>query len=168
MTFPHGTGKNVRVAVIADGDQLAEAEKAGADLFGLDDLIQEISKGNMDFDVLIATPSKMAQVGKLGRQLGPKGLMPNPKYGTVTPKVEVAINKFKSGTVKFRAEKAGLVHCLVGKSDFDKTAIIENIKAFKDELRRLKPSTSKGVYFKKLWLSLTMSPSVEVDLSSIG
>jgi len=167
-TLPHGTGKTVRVAVFAQGDNVAKAEAAGADLIGFEDLAESIKGGTMDFDVLIATPDAMRLVGQLGKVLGPRGLMPNPKTGTVTPDVATAVTNAKAGQVQYRTDKAGIVHGGVGQVGFDATKIRENIEALIGDLRKAKPASAKGVYFKKITLSTTMGPGVIIDQGSVG
>jgi len=167
-TLPHGTGKSIRVAVFAQGDNVAKAEAAGADLIGFEDLAESIKGGTMDFDVLIATPDAMRLVGQLGKVLGPRGLMPNPKTGTVTPDVATAVTNAKAGQVQYRTDKAGIVHGGVGQVGFDATKIRENIEALISDLRKSKPASAKGVYFKKITLSTTMGPGVLIDQGSIG
>lgn len=167
-TLPHGTGKSIRVAVFAQGDNVAKAEAAGADLIGFEDLAESIKGGTMDFDVLIATPDAMRLVGQLGKVLGPRGLMPNPKTGTVTPDVATAVTNAKAGQVQYRTDKAGIVHGGVGQVGFDATKIRENIEALIGDLRKAKPASAKGVYFKKITLSTTMGPGVLIDQGSIG
>lgn len=167
-TLPHGTGKTVRVAVFAQGDNVAKAEAAGADLIGFEDLAESIKGGTMDFDVLIATPDAMRLVGQLGKVLGPRGLMPNPKTGTVTPDVATAVTNAKAGQVQYRTDKAGIVHGGVGQVGFDATKIRENIEALIGDLRKAKPASAKGVYFKKITLSTTMGPGVVIDQGSVG
>lgn len=166
--LPHGTGKTKRVAVFAQGDKAADAQAAGADVVGFEDLAETIKKGVIEFDVLIASPDAMRLVGPLGQMLGPKGLMPNPKDGTVTQDIKQAVDNAKKGQVRFRADKAGLVHCGVGKVDFASDKVKENLKAVLDELKKLKPTSSKGVYVKKIVLSTTMGPGLSVDISSVG
>lgn len=167
-TLPHGTGKSIRVAVFAQGDNVAKAEAAGADLIGFEDLAESIKGGTMDFDVLIATPDAMRLVGQLGKVLGPRGLMPNPKTGTVTPDVATAVTNAKAGQVQYRTDKAGIVHGGVGQVGFDATKIKENVEALISDLRKSKPASAKGVYFKKVTLSTTMGPGVMIDQGSIG
>jgi len=167
-TLPHGTGKSIRVAVFAQGDNVAKAEAAGADLIGFEDLAESIKGGTMDFDVLIATPDAMRLVGQLGKVLGPRGLMPNPKTGTVTPDVATAVSNAKAGQVQYRTDKAGIVHGGVGQVGFDATKIRENIEALIADLRKAKPASAKGVYFKKITLSTTMGPGVLIDQGSVG
>ena len=167
VQLPHGTGKSVRVAVFAKGDKADEAKEAGADLVGADDLAQSIQDGTIDFDRCIATPDMMAVVGKLGKVLGPRGLMPNPKLGTVTQDVAEAVRGAKGGQVEFRVEKTGIIHAGVGKASFDEGALVENVTAFVDAIAKAKPSGVKGTYFKKVAISSTMGPGVKVEVSSI-
>ena len=166
-TLPHGTGKDVRVAVFAQGENAEKAEQAGADVVGFEDLGEEIKGGKIDFDVLIATPDAMRIVGQLGKVLGPRGLMPNPKTGTVTTEVEVAVKNSKSGQVQFRTDKAGLVHGRVGQLGFTAEQIKENIQALLVDLKKAKPAAAKGVYLKKLTLSSTMGPGLNIDQASL-
>ena len=166
-TLPHGTGKEVRVAVFAQGENAEKAQQAGADIVGFDDLGEEIKGGKIDFDVLIATPDAMRIVGQLGKVLGPRGLMPNPKTGTVTTDVEVAVKNSKSGQVQFRTDKAGLVHGRVGQLGFIAEQIKENIQALLVDLKKAKPAAAKGVYLKKLTLSSTMGPGLNIDQASL-
>ena len=168
LSLPHGTGKSVRVAVLARGPKAEEATKAGADIVGADDLAETILGGTMDFDRLIATPDLMPLVGKLGKVLGPKGLMPNPKLGTVTMDVTKAVTEAKAGAIEYRAEKAGIVHNGVAKASMSEAAILDNAKALIEALLRAKPASSKGVYLKKISLSSTMGPGVKVDVSEFG
>jgi large subunit ribosomal protein L1 len=165
VELPHGLGKTIRVAVFAKGDKAAEAEAAGADVVGAEDLLEKIQGGFLDFDSVIATPDMMAVVGRLGKVLGPRGLMPSPKVGTVTPNVGDAVKSVKAGRAEFRVEKAGIVHSSVGRASFTPQQIQENVEALITALNRQKPSTSKGIYLQNAYLSLTMGPSVEVDLS---
>jgi large subunit ribosomal protein L1 len=167
VALPHGTGKSVRVAVFAKGPKAEEAEKAGAEVVGAEDLAEKIQAGEIDFDRCIATPDMMAVVGRLGKVLGPRGLMPNPKLGTVTMDVAGAIKAVKGGQVEFRVEKAGIVHAGVGKTSFGEDALVENIRAFVDAISRAKPSGAKGTYIKRISLSCTMGPGVRVELGSI-
>ncbi len=167
VSLPHGTGKTVRVAVFAKGPKAEEAQAAGADLVGADDLAEKVQAGEIDFDRCIATPDMMPVVGRLGKVLGPRGLMPNPKLGTVTADVAAAIQAVKGGQVEFRVEKAGIVHAGVGKASFGEEALIENIKAFVDAISRSKPSGAKGTFIKRVSLSSTMGPGVRVELGSI-
>ncbi|WP_151671269.1 50S ribosomal protein L1 [Nitrincola schmidtii] len=166
--LPNGTGKDVRVAVFAQGDNAEKAKAAGADIVGFEDLAEQIKGGNLNFDVVIATPDAMRIVGQLGQVLGPRGLMPNPKVGTVTPDVATAVQNAKAGQVRFRTDKNGIIHCSVGKIGFSADAIKENIAALVADLKKLKPSSSKGVYVKKVTLSTTMGPGVVVDQSSLS
>ena len=166
-TLPHGTGKTVRVAVFAQGNNADAATEAGADIVGFDDLAEQIKGGNLDFDVVIATPDAMRVVGQLGKVLGPRGLMPNPKTGTVTPDVATAVKNAKAGQIQFRTDKAGIVHGSVGQVGFDSTAIKENITALIADLKKAKPASAKGIYLKKVTLSTTMGPGVSVDSASL-
>ena len=167
VVLPAGTGKKVRVAVIAKDAQADAAKSAGADIVGSDDLVEEIQKGNMNFDVLIATPNLMGLVGKVGRILGPKGLMPNPKTGTVTMDVAQAVNNAKSGQVNFRVDKQGNIHAGLGKASFSKEQLSENISTFVKAINKHKPATAKGRYIKNAALSLTMSPSVSLETQEL-
>lgn len=166
--LPKGTGKVVRVAVFAQGDNATKAKAAGADIVGFEDLADQIKAGTMDFDVVIATPDAMRIVGQLGQILGPRGLMPNPKVGTVTTNVESAVNDAKSGQVRYRTDKNGIIHCSVGKADFDPADVLENIVALISDLKRAKPTASKGQYLRKITLSTTMGPGLAIDISSIA
>lgn len=166
--LPNGTGKTVRVAVFAQGDQAKAAQQAGADIVGFEDLAETVKKGEMDFDVVIATPDAMRVVGQLGQILGPRGLMPNPKVGTVTTDVEAAVSNAKSGQVRYRADKAGIVHCSIGKVDFDAQKLVENLQALISDLVKAKPSAAKGVYLKKVTVSSTMGAGVQVDQAAIS
>ncbi|GEN27893.1 50S ribosomal protein L1 [Halovibrio variabilis] len=166
--MPNGTGKDVRVAVFTQGANADAAKEAGADIVGMDDLAEQVKKGVMDFDVVIASPDAMRVVGQLGQILGPRGLMPNPKVGTVTPDVATAVKNAKAGQVRFRTDKNGIIHTTLGKVDFDVTAIQGNLEALVVDLKRLKPSTSKGIYIKKLTLSTTMGPGLTVDHSAFA
>lgn len=168
VQLPHGTGKSVRVAVFAKDAKADEAREAGADLVGADDLAQTIQSGEINFDRCIATPDMMAVVGRLGRVLGPRGLMPNPKLGTVTMDVAGAVQSAKAGQVDFRVEKAGIVHGGVGKASFELDNLTENVKAFIDAVMRAKPSGAKGTYVKRIAVSSTMGPSVRVDVGSVS
>ena len=163
--LPNGTGKEVRVAVFTDGDNATAAKDAGADVVGMDDLAAEVKKGNMDFDVVIASPDAMRVVGQLGQILGPRGLMPNPKVGTVTPNVAEAVKNAKSGQVRYRVDKAGIVHCSVGTVKFDVPQLKENIDGLVADLIKAKPTAAKGVYLKKMSISTTMGPGLAVDQS---
>ena len=167
VSLPNGTGKQVRVAVFAKGDKADAAKAAGADLVGAEDLAQQIQGGQIDFDRCIATPDMMAVVGKLGKILGPRGLMPNPKLGTVTPDVAKAIQDAKGGQVQFRVEKAGQIHGGVGKASFPPEAIAANVRAFMDALMKAKPSGAKGTYLKRVSLSSTMGPGLRLDITSV-
>lgn len=166
-TLPHGTGKSVRVAVFTQGANAEAAKNAGAEFVGMEDLAEKIKGGMMDFDVVIADPAAMRVVGQLGQVLGPRGLMPNPKTGTVTPDVVTAVKNAKAGQVRFRADKGGIIHGGIGKVSFDAKAIKENLEALISDLKKIKPSTSKGVYLKKVSLSTTMGPGLNLDLSSL-
>ena len=165
--LPAGTGRNVRVAVFARDDKAKEAKQAGAEVVGAEDLVEQIQKGQINFDRVIATPDMMPLVGRLGKVLGPRGMMPNPKTGTVTPDVTGAVKAAKGGSVEFRVEKAGIVHAGVGKVSFDDKALSENIKTFVDAVLKAKPAGAKGSYVKKVSISSTMGPGLEVDLGSI-
>lgn len=165
VSLPHGTGKTVRVAVFAAGEKATEAEAAGADIVGTDELIEQITAGTIDFDVAIATPDQMAKVGRVARVLGPRGLMPNPKTGTVTTDVAKAVADVKGGKISFRVDKASNLHAAIGKASFDEKALAENYGALLDELLRIKPSSAKGIYLKKVTLSSTNGPGVPVDAS---
>jgi len=167
VQLPNGTGKSVRVAVFAKGDKADEAKDAGADLIGAEDLAEKIQGGEMNFDRCIATPDMMAVVGRLGKLLGPRGLMPNPKLGTVTPNVADAVKAAKGGEVTFRAEKAGIVHIGVGKASFSEQAIAENIRAVVGAIARAKPSGAKGTYIKRVSVSSTMGPGMQLELGSV-
>jgi large subunit ribosomal protein L1 len=167
VNLPHGSGKTLRVAVFARGDKAEEAKAAGADIVGAEDLAETIQGGTIDFDRCIATPDMMPVVGRLGRVLGPRGLMPNPKLGTVTPNVAQAVEAAKGGQVQFRVEKAGIIHGGVGKASFDEAKLIENIKAFVDAVNRAKPTGAKGTYLRRVAVSSTMGPGVHVDLAGI-
>ena len=166
--LPRGTGKTVRVAVFAQGPNAEAAKAAGADLVGFEDLAEDIKKGNMDFDVVIASPDAMRVVGQLGQILGPRGLMPNPKVGTVTPDVAGAVKNAKAGQVRYRADKAGIIHCTVGKSSFDVASLKENIDALLVDLSKAKPSSAKGTYFKKISVTTTMGPGITVDKATLN
>jgi large subunit ribosomal protein L1 len=166
VNLPNGTGKTVRVAVFARGDKADQAKAAGADIVGAEDLMERIQQGNIDFDRCIATPDMMPIVGRLGKILGPRNLMPNPKIGTVTPDVAEAVKAAKGGQVTFKVEKAGVIHAGVGKVSFDAAKLEENIRAFVDAVQRAKPTGAKGTYMKKVSLSSTMGPGVSVDIAS--
>ncbi|MGY9003049.1 MAG: 50S ribosomal protein L1 [Rhodospirillales bacterium] len=165
ISLPHGTGKSVRVAVFAKDAKADEARAAGADLVGAEDLMEIINKGEMDFDRCIATPDMMAIVGRLGKVLGPRGLMPNPKLGTVTPDVKKAVEDAKGGQIEFRAEKTGIVHAGVGKASFSEEALAENVKTFVDAIAKAKPTGVKGAYMKRVSLSSTMSPGLKLSIA---
>lgn len=165
--LPNGTGKSVRVAVFAQGENAEKAKEAGADIVGFDDLAETIKGGEMNFDVVIATPDAMRVVGKLGQVLGPRGLMPNPKVGTVTPDVVTAVNNAKAGQVQYRTDKAGIIHCSIGKVGFDTDKLSENLQALLADLNKAKPSSAKGVFMKRVTLSSTMGPGVPVDNGSL-
>jgi large subunit ribosomal protein L1 len=167
IVLPHGIGKSKRVLVFAKGDKAAEAEAAGADLVGADDMVKKVQEGFMDFDTVVATPDMMGQVGRLGRVLGPRGLMPNPKVGTVTVDVAKAVREAKAGKVEFRVEKAGIVHVPVGKKSFDVPKLADNVRSLLNALVKAKPSTAKGTYVRSVTLSTTMGPGIKVDPTSI-
>lgn len=167
-TLPHGTGKSVRVAVFAQGDKAAKAEAAGADVVGLEDLAERVKGGELNFDVVVATPDAMRVVGQLGRLLGPRGLMPNPKTGTVTADVETAVQNAKAGQVRFRTDRAGIVHGSVGQVGFSADQIKENVEALVADLKKARPPSAKGVYLKKITLSTTMGPGLAIDQSSLA
>lgn len=166
--LPNGTGKTVRVAVFAQGPNADAAKEAGADIVGFDDLAAEIKKGNMDFDVVIASPDAMRVVGQLGQILGPRGLMPNPKVGTVTPDVAGAVKNAKAGQVRYRADKGGIVHCTIGKVGFEVGALTENLNALLADLVKAKPSAAKGVYMRKVTVSTTMGPGLAVEKTTLA
>jgi large subunit ribosomal protein L1 len=166
--LPNGTGKTVRVAVFTQGANADAAKAAGADIVGMDDLADEVKKGNMDFDVVIASPDAMRVVGQLGQILGPRGLMPNPKVGTVTPDVATAVQNAKAGQVRYRTDKAGIIHCTIGKVTFDVNALRENLQALLADLQKAKPSSAKGVYMKRVTVSTTMGPGIAVDQSTLS
>lgn len=165
--LPNGTGKKVRVAVFAQGANADKARDAGADVIGFEDLAEKIKAGNMDFDVVIASPDAMRIVGQLGQILGPRGLMPNPKVGTVTPDVAGAVRNAKAGQVRYRADKAGIIHCTIGKVSFEPKALRENLEALLGDLNKLKPAGTKGIYMKKIYVSSTMGPGLAVDRSTL-
>jgi large subunit ribosomal protein L1 len=165
VSLPHGTGKSVRVAAFAEGDQAREAEAAGADVVGAEDLVKRVEEGFLDFDVAIATPGLMGQVGKLGRTLGPRGLMPNPKTGTVTNEIGKAVSEFKAGKVEYRTDRYGNVHVPIGKASFDVEKIVENFHSVFDEILRAKPASAKGKYVRTASVSSTMGPGVHIDPS---
>ena len=166
--MPHGIGKTVRVAVFTSGRNQEAAKAAGADIVGMEDLAEQVKAGNMDFDVVIASPDAMRVVGQLGQILGPRGLMPNPKVGTVSPDVAAAVKNAKSGQVRYRVDKAGIVHCTIGKAAFEPTQLRENLQALLADLNKAKPATSKGIYLKRVTLSSTMGPGVVIDQSSLS
>lgn len=166
--LPNGTGKTVRVAVFAQGENAEKASAAGADIVGFEDLAETIKGGELNFDVVIATPDAMRVVGQLGQILGPRGLMPNPKVGTVTADVETAVKNAKAGQVRYRTDKAGIIHCPIGRADFEVDALKENLDALLTDLKKAKPATAKGSYVKKLTVSSTMGPGVSVDRGSIN
>jgi large subunit ribosomal protein L1 len=168
VNLPSGTGRDVRVAVIAKDAKAAEAQAAGADIVGAEDLVERIQGGFMDFDRVIATPDMMALVGRLGKVLGPRGLMPNPRVGTVTPNVGQAVKDAKGGAIEFRTEKTGIIHAGIGKASFTEEALLANVRALMDALNRAKPSGAKGTYVKKISLSSTMGPGFKVDAASLG
>jgi large subunit ribosomal protein L1 len=168
VMLPHGTGKTVRVGVFARGDRAKEAEAAGADVVGAEDLVEKVQAGQIDFDRAIATPDMMALVGRLGKILGPRGLMPNPRLGTVTQNVTEAVQAAKGGQVEFRAEKAGIVHAGVGKASFTDDALVDNVRAFVGAITRGKPSGVKGTYIKRVALSSTMGPAVKIEIGGLA
>ncbi|PIE42749.1 MAG: 50S ribosomal protein L1 [Gammaproteobacteria bacterium] len=165
--LPNGTGKSVRVAVFTQGANADKAKAAGADLVGMEELAEDVKKGNMDFEVVIATPDAMRVVGQLGQILGPRGLMPNPKVGTVTPDVETAVKNAKAGQVRYRNDKNGIVHCQLGNVEFSPESIKQNLEALLSDLKKAKPAAAKGVYLKKITLSSTMGPGLSIDQSSL-
>ena len=165
--LPNGTGKSIRVAVFAQGDNADKAKAAGADVVGFEDLAEQVKAGEMNFEVVIATPDAMRVVGGLGKILGPRGLMPNPKVGTVTADVETAVRNAKAGQVRYRTDKAGIIHCPIGRADFEVPALKENLNALLLDLKKAKPASSKGAYLKKLTISSSMGPGVTVDRASV-
>jgi large subunit ribosomal protein L1 len=166
--LPNGTGKTVRVAVFAQGENADKASAAGADIVGFDDLAESIKAGEMNFEVVIATPDAMRIVGQLGQVLGPRGLMPNPKVGTVTADVETAVKNAKAGQVRYRTDKAGIIHCSIGRTDFEGQQLQENLTALLTDLKKAKPSSAKGVYLRKMTVSSTMGPGLKIDQASLG
>ena len=168
VNLPNGTGRDVKVAVFAKGDKADEAKKAGADIVGAEDLVEIVQKGTIEFDRCIATPDMMPLVGRLGKVLGPRGLMPNPKVGTVTPDVTAAVKSAKGGAVEFRVEKAGIVHAGVGKASFTSQALVENVKAFADAVVKAKPTGAKGTFLKKMAISSTMGPGVKIETGDMS
>jgi len=168
VQLPHGTGKSLRVAVFAKDDKADEAKSAGADVVGAEDLAEQVQNGQIDFDRVVATPDMMAVVGRLGKILGPRGLMPNPKLGSVTPNVGEAVKAAKGGEVQFRAQKEGIVHAGIGKASFPEAALAENVRAFVNAISKAKPTGAKGTYIKKVAISSTMGPGVKLDISSAG
>jgi large subunit ribosomal protein L1 len=168
VVLPKGTGKTVRVAVFAQADKAKEAIDAGADVVGFEDLAEKVKAGNIDFDVAIATPDAMRVVGQLGQVLGPRGLMPNPKVGTVTPNIAEAVKNAKAGQVQYRTDKSGIIHCTIGRASFEEEALAENFRSLLDALNKARPATAKGVYLKKISVSSTMGPGVRVDQASLA
>ncbi|MEO1942653.1 MAG: 50S ribosomal protein L1 [Campylobacterales bacterium] len=168
VVLPHGTGKQVKVAVLAKGEKAEEAKEAGADIVGEEEILEMIKEGNLDFDILIATPDMMGKLGRYGRILGPKGLMPNPKTGTVTMDVATAVKNAKAGQVNFRVDRKGNIHAMIGKASFTEEQLFENAKAFVEKINKMKPAAAKGKYIQNAALSLTMSPSVNVDINELS
>ncbi len=168
VALPHGSGKDATVAVFAKGDKAEEAKAAGADIVGAEDLAEKVQNGQIEFDRCVATPDMMSVVGKLGKVLGPRGLMPNPKLGTVTPDVTAAVKSAKAGDIEFRVEKAGLIHAGIGKASFSEDALVDNVRAFYDAILKAKPSGAKGTYIKRVSLSSTMGPGVKISVASLG
>lgn len=168
VALPHGSGKDATVAVFAKGDKAEEAKAAGADIVGAEDLAEKVQNGQIEFDRCVATPDMMSVVGKLGKVLGPRGLMPNPKLGTVTPDVTAAVKSAKAGDIEFRVEKAGLIHAGIGKASFSEDALVDNVRAFYDAIMKAKPSGAKGTYIKRVSLSSTMGPGVKISVASLG
>jgi len=168
VTLPHGIGKQLTIAVLTNDENVEEAKNAGADIVGNDELIENITQGNIDFDLLIATPNMMPKLAKLGRVLGPKGLMPSPKSGTVSTTLGTTLNEFKKGKFEYKADKTGVVHVSFGKSDFDKNQLVENLQSLYDSIEKNRPSGVKGKYFKSLFICSTMGPSIKLDLTAFG
>ncbi len=168
IVLPKGTGRTIRIAVITSSSHADAAKQAGADIVGLEDIAEQVKAGKIDFDVLLATPDAMRVVGQLGQILGPRGLMPNPKDGTVTTDIANAVKNAKIGQVRYRTDKAGVIHCTIGKIDFNTSDLVENLDVVLGALKKAKPSTSKGVYFKKITLSTTMGPGLSLDISTLG
>jgi len=168
VTLPHGVGKDVRIAVLTNDANIAEAKEAGADIVGSDDLIEEISQGNLNFELLVATPDMMPKLAKLGRVLGPKGLMPSPKSGTVSTTLTATLSEFKKGKFEYKADKAGVVHVSFGKSDFDENKLSENLEALYQSIEQNRPSGVKGKYFKNLFICTTMGPSIQLDVNALA
>ncbi len=168
IVLPSGTGKTARVAVFAQGEKADQAKAAGADIVGMEDLAEQVKAGNLNFDVVIASPDAMRLVGQLGQILGPRGLMPNPKVGTVTPDVATAVKNAKAGQVQYRTDKAGIIHCTIGQASFEVPALQANLKALIEALQRAKPSSSKGVYLRKVAVSTTMGPGIRIDAQAFG
>ncbi len=168
LMMPHGTGKSIRVAVIASGEKAKEAEDAGADVYGGEDLVEKIQEGFLDFDTVVATPDMMKLVGRLGKILGTRGMMPNPKSGTVTFDIEPTVKEIKAGRVEYRVDKAGVIHCPVGKISFDEAKLVDNIRALVDRLVKVKPASAKGRYLKKITVSSTMGPGLVIDVGSMN
>ena len=166
VTLPHGVGKQLRIAVLTNDENFDEAQQSGADIVGNDELIENITKGNIDFDLLIATPNMMPKLAKLGRVLGPKGLMPSPKSGTVSSTLNVTLTEFKKGKFEYKADKTGVVHVSFGKSDFSETQLVENLQALYTSIEKNRPSGVKGKYFKSLFICTTMGPSIKMDLNA--
>jgi large subunit ribosomal protein L1 len=168
VTLPHGVGKDVRIAVLTNDANIAEAKEAGADIVGSDDLIEEISQGNLNFELLVATPDMMPKLAKLGRVLGPKGLMPSPKSGTVSTTLTATLSEFKKGKFEYKADKTGVVHVSFGKSDFDENKLSENLEALYQSIEQNRPSGVKGKYFKNLFICTTMGPSIQLDVNAFA